>query len=435
MSASQVSWSRTVFLTCWSTTQLRNQEKEFYDDWCSPMMKILASLVARIDMHDTCSCHWILKNPLKTNLHAMYFMFRYSESSNFVSMMAHKYLDSGLESIYLEQGASHERWCSPSILVNFCKMYGQYGNLAGIQLALLSWYLFPSGHVFGGGCAFAFVFDYRIMNLDHGWFCVNEVHIGFPLQPLSCKLMKWVEYNALSPVFRIHSVYYLISSRVKLVPWTFHEAGVFGRRYNGVEACEAGIVQMSASSKSLLQTALQKAKEMPQYKYTLHDMKCQLYEEVLSSPLLPALNKGAFESKIWKNPWCLLDLSVEVATLMWQACLVSQKWLYLLRGHSLLSLSSLCLLLFVCLLFFFKPQSYHSPLLYTRYKNDLCFLDQLWFSEPNAPIISTWPFSHLTKTAFHFSYGWSIPSVPTFLPSLGLCPSNPGHIFQHWTNL
>ncbi|PFH36416.1 enoyl-coa hydratase/isomerase family protein [Besnoitia besnoiti] len=40
-----------------------------------------------------------------------------------------------------------------------------------------------NGHAFGGGAILACVCDYRVMNANRGFFCVNEILIGLPLTP------------------------------------------------------------------------------------------------------------------------------------------------------------------------------------------------------------------------------------------------------------
>ena len=40
-----------------------------------------------------------------------------------------------------------------------------------------------SGHTYGAGAFLALAHDYRVMNNEKGWFCLNEVHIGLNISP------------------------------------------------------------------------------------------------------------------------------------------------------------------------------------------------------------------------------------------------------------
>ncbi|AEO71080.1 8a5254a1-9f6c-4c10-981c-7097cc7964c2 [Thermothielavioides terrestris] len=75
------------------------------------------------------------------------------------------------------------------------------------------------GHAFAAGLMLAMHHDYRVMNPDRGFACVNELEFGVPLKP------------AMSSIFRL-----------KLGPATYRALVLEARRFGGRAALEAGIV-------------------------------------------------------------------------------------------------------------------------------------------------------------------------------------------------
>ncbi|CAG8887673.1 unnamed protein product [Penicillium salamii] len=76
-----------------------------------------------------------------------------------------------------------------------------------------------NGHAFAGGFMLAMYHDYRIMNPDRGFVCVNELEFGVPLQ---------------TPMMAIF--------REKLTPITFRNVVLEAHRFGGRNALQAGIV-------------------------------------------------------------------------------------------------------------------------------------------------------------------------------------------------
>ncbi|KAJ5362775.1 Crotonase core [Penicillium brevicompactum] len=76
-----------------------------------------------------------------------------------------------------------------------------------------------NGHAFAGGFMLAMYHDYRIMNPDRGFLCVNELEFGVPLQ---------------TPMMAIF--------REKLAPITFRNVVLEAHRFGGRDALQAGIV-------------------------------------------------------------------------------------------------------------------------------------------------------------------------------------------------
>jgi enoyl-CoA hydratase/carnithine racemase len=83
---------------------------------------------------------------------------------------------------------------------------------------------------------FALAHDDRVMRADRGFFCLPEVDIGLSFTP---------GMNA------------LIAAR--LSPRTAHEAMTTGRRYGGIDAARAGLVEEAVEEAEVLPRALARA--------------------------------------------------------------------------------------------------------------------------------------------------------------------------------
>ncbi len=95
------------------------------------------------------------------------------------------------------------------------------------------------GHAFAAGAMFALAHDERVMRADRGFFCLPEVDIGIPFTP---------------------GMSALIAAR--LAPPAAHEAMTTGRRYGGLDAQAAGIVQRAVAEDEVRATALARADEL-----------------------------------------------------------------------------------------------------------------------------------------------------------------------------
>ena len=85
------------------------------------------------------------------------------------------------------------------------------------------------GHVFAAGAMLALAHDARVMRSDRGFFCLPEVDIGIPFTPGMAGLIQ-----------------------ARLAPQTAHEAMTTGRRYGGLEAAVAGIVDEAVEEARVL---------------------------------------------------------------------------------------------------------------------------------------------------------------------------------------
>jgi Delta3-Delta2-enoyl-CoA isomerase len=92
------------------------------------------------------------------------------------------------------------------------------------------------GHCFAAGAMLAVAHDARVMRADRGYFCLPEVDIHIPFTPPMAALIQ-----------------------ARLSKRTAHEAMTTGRRYGGVDAEAAGIVDAAVDEDAVLSAAVQRA--------------------------------------------------------------------------------------------------------------------------------------------------------------------------------
>jgi enoyl-CoA hydratase/carnithine racemase len=88
------------------------------------------------------------------------------------------------------------------------------------------------GHAFAAGAMLTLAHDFRVMRADRGFWCLPEVDIGMPFTP---------------------GMAALIQSR--LSKRTAHEAMLTGRRYGGIEAQAAAIVDQAVPEHAVVTAA------------------------------------------------------------------------------------------------------------------------------------------------------------------------------------
>lgn len=96
-----------------------------------------------------------------------------------------------------------------------------------------------NGHAFGAGFMMALCHDVRVMRVDRGFVCANEVQLGMKIPEPELALF-----------------------RHKVPANAFFETVQLARRWAGPQALEAGIVQHVAALDELLPLAQQKAQEL-----------------------------------------------------------------------------------------------------------------------------------------------------------------------------
>lgn len=150
---------------------------------------------------------------------------------------------------------------------------GQHGDqlqtyVAEVQRLLARVLAFPTptvaaipGHAFAAGAMLALAHDFRVMRADRGFFCLPEVDINIPFTPGMAALIQG-----------------------KLVPAAAHEAMTTGRRFGGVDAAAASIVDEAVAEEDVLPRALERARALtgknPQ---TLAAIKTQMYTGPLAA--------------------------------------------------------------------------------------------------------------------------------------------------------
>lgn len=115
------------------------------------------------------------------------------------------------------------------------------------------------GHCFAGGAMLALAHDYVLMRADRGYFCLPEADLGLPFTPgMNALLMD------------------------RMPRRTAHQAMITGRRYGGVEAAEAGIVDAAVSEDELMPLAIDHAAgQAPKNPDILRAIKRRMYGEAI----------------------------------------------------------------------------------------------------------------------------------------------------------
>lgn len=94
-----------------------------------------------------------------------------------------------------------------------------------------------NGHAFGYGAMLALAHDLRVQRRDRGWLCLPEVDLGLRFHPLQLALIQ-----------------------AKLTPAAVTESVLAGRRWDGLSAEEAGVVDATAEEGELLTAAMDAAR-------------------------------------------------------------------------------------------------------------------------------------------------------------------------------
>lgn len=117
------------------------------------------------------------------------------------------------------------------------------------------------GHTFAAGAMLALAHDQRVMRADRGFFCLPEVDIRIPFT---------------------HGMNALIAAR--LSKRAAHEAMTTGRRYGGLDAQAAGIVEHAVEEERVLGQSIELAAALASKDpATLGAIKRRLYEAPLAA--------------------------------------------------------------------------------------------------------------------------------------------------------
>lgn len=94
-----------------------------------------------------------------------------------------------------------------------------------------------TGHTFGGACLFALAHDYRVMNVERGFFCMPPIELG-------------LHFDGIGAL-----------PKAKLAPKTVRKLLWEAHRFTGKEALEYGIVDAVAPADKLFDASLALAKK------------------------------------------------------------------------------------------------------------------------------------------------------------------------------
>jgi enoyl-CoA hydratase/carnithine racemase len=162
-----------------------------------------------------------------------------------------KFYSNGLDLDWLFAHADRQREYLNSVQELLARML----TLPVITVAALQ------GHTFAAGAMFSLAHDFRVMRADRGYWCLPEADLNLPFTP---------------------GMSALIQSR--LSPQTAHEAMLTARRFGGLDAKAAGIVDHAVAEDSVRQTAFDIATpQAPKAGDTLRTIKASMYASVLES--------------------------------------------------------------------------------------------------------------------------------------------------------
>jgi Delta3-Delta2-enoyl-CoA isomerase len=127
------------------------------------------------------------------------------------------------------------------------------------------------GHTFAAGAMLALCHDFRVMRADRGFFCLPEVDIRIPFSSGMSALVQ-----------------------ARLMPQVAHEAMTTGRRYGGMDAQAAAIVDATAAGGDVLKVAVDRAAALaPKASAVLGTIKQRMYAPVLATLRDAAANELA----------------------------------------------------------------------------------------------------------------------------------------------
>jgi Delta3-Delta2-enoyl-CoA isomerase len=162
-----------------------------------------------------------------------------------------KFWSNGLDLEWL--GQHRERFASYALSVQ--EVFARVLELPVPTVAALQ------GHTFAAGGMLALAHDFRVMRADRGFFCLPEVDIHIPFTA---------------------GMSALVQSRLQ--PQVAHEVMTTGRRYGGVEALAAGIVDVTAGDGEVLKVAVERAAALAgKAAPVLGTIKQRMYAPVLST--------------------------------------------------------------------------------------------------------------------------------------------------------
>jgi Delta3-Delta2-enoyl-CoA isomerase len=162
-----------------------------------------------------------------------------------------KFFSNGLDlewlATHLDQQASY--------VASVEEMFARMLTLPLVSVAALQ------GHAFAAGAMLSLACDFRVMRADRGFWCLPEADIGIPFSPGMSALIQ-----------------------ARLAPRIAHEAMVTARRYGGLDAEAAGIVDRAVDEDAVGSTATERAAaQAAKAGPVLATIKSRMYAAVIES--------------------------------------------------------------------------------------------------------------------------------------------------------
>jgi enoyl-CoA hydratase/carnithine racemase len=115
------------------------------------------------------------------------------------------------------------------------------------------------GHAFAAGAMFATAHDVTVMRADRGYWCVPEVDLGMAFTRGMTALLQ-----------------------TRLSPRAAHEAMLSARRYGGLDAVAAGIIDEAVAEEDVLARAVERATALaPKSSDALRTFKRRMHADAL----------------------------------------------------------------------------------------------------------------------------------------------------------
>ena len=176
------------------------------------------------------------------------------------------------EAVTLVVASGHDRiWCNgfDTDWISACKAENNLepvkqflANNLELRKRLLSYPLITiaaiNGHVFGGGAVYSLCFDFRLMRLDRGFFCIPAIDRDFPMLPGTGALLQ----NVL-PMYMVE------------------DAVLTGRRFTGAECAANHVVLNAYNNDELMGKVMTFARGLKKGRRIVSEMKKVINGRVL----------------------------------------------------------------------------------------------------------------------------------------------------------
>jgi enoyl-CoA hydratase/carnithine racemase len=173
------------------------------------------------------------------------------DSCALVTAATGKFFSNGLDLDWLGAHPDHYKPYVVSVHELFARMLA----LPVITVAALQ------GHTFAAGAMLSLAHDFRVMRADRGYWCLPEADINIPFTRGMSALIQ-----------------------ARLTPQTAHQAMTTARRYGGLDALAAGIVDHAVDEESVRRTAVEiAAAQIGKAGPTLGTIKTRMYAPVLET--------------------------------------------------------------------------------------------------------------------------------------------------------